>query len=461
MSFNNRADAGRRLGARLDRFKGTNSVVLGLPRGGVPVAAAVAEALGVPLDVILVRKLGVPYQPELAMGAIGEGGVRVVDSSTMRASGVTEHELAAVEARERTELDRRAQHLRGGRALVDLTGRTALVIDDGIATGSTARAACRIARARGARRVVLATPVAPPEAEAELTHDSHIDDVVCLQTPHPFRAVGEWYDDFSQTSDDEVLDCLARADARAERRSPPEPLASHHGQDLPRRPARDEEVLVITGSVDLPGHLAVPPGATGVIVFAHGSGSSRHSPRNRFVADVLHQHGLGTLLLDLLTGEEEVDRAHVFDIEMLARRLAGAARWLRSVQGVADLPVGLFGASTGAAAALAAATDPRLGVRAIVSRGGRPDLAGPRLGRVTASTLLLVGARDEIVLELNRDAQALLRCKARLEIVSGATHLFEEPGTLRSAADLAAGWFVDHLAHAELSDDGDASGYWG
>lgn len=458
MSFKNRADAGRRLAARLDRFRGTDVVVLALPRGGVPVADAVAEGLGAPLDVILVRKLGVPYQPELAMGAIGEGGVRVIDALTMRMAGVTEHELAAVEARERVELERRARHLRGDRPLVSLSGRTALVIDDGIATGSTARAACRIARARGASHVVLAVPVAPPDAAAELTHDDDIDDVVCLETPHPFRAVGEWYADFSQTTDEEVLDCLARADARAAHASPREPLAPRQAQSTPARGV-DGDVSVDADGVHLPGHLAMPPGAAGIVVFAHGSGSSRHSPRNRFVADVLHQSGLGTLLFDLLTSDEEVDRSNVFDIELLAARLAGATRWLRTVPDVGTRPVGLFGASTGAAAALAAAADQRLGVRAVVSRGGRPDLAGPRLPAVTAPTLLIVGARDEVVLELNREAQAQLRCETRLAIVPGATHLFEEPGTLHAAADLAAGWFVDHLGARQ---DPDApSGFWG
>lgn len=459
MSFVNRADAGRRLAARLDRFRGADVVVLALPRGGVPVAEAVARDLGAPLDVILVRKLGVPYQPELAMGAIGEGGVRVIDPMTMRMAGVTEHELAAVEARERIELERRSRHLRGDRPLVALAGRTALVVDDGIATGSTARAACRIARARGATRVVLAVPVAPPEAAAELTHDGDIDDVVCLDTPHPFRAVGEWYVDFSQTTDEEVLDCLARADARAAHAAPSEPLTPRSAPATVTRSGRNDDVSVDAGGVLLPGHLVVPPEGVGLVVFAHGSGSSRHSPRNRFVAEVLHRSGLGTLLFDLLTPDEEVDRSNVFDIDLLARRLAAAAGWLRDEPGAGGPPIGLFGASTGAAAALAAAADPRLDIRAVVSRGGRPDLAGPRLPAVTAPTLLIVGARDEVVLELNREAGAQLRCETRLAVVPGATHLFEEPGTLQAAADLAASWFVDHLGHRVEQDA--PSSFWG
>jgi putative phosphoribosyl transferase len=185
-----------------------------------------------------------------------------------------------------------------------------------------------------------------------------------------------------------------------------------------------------------------------VVVFAHGSGSSRHSPRNRYVAQVLHRAGLGTLLFDLLTVEEETRRANVFDIELLAGRLGQAVGWVQRQPGVDQLPVGLFGASTGAAAALWAATAPGVDVAAVVSRGGRPDLAGPRLAQVRAPTLLLVGSLDGAVLGMNRTAAARLTCTHRLTVVPGASHLFEEPGALDAAARLAAGWFTQHLTTA-------------
>ncbi len=194
------------------------------------------------------------------------------------------------------------------------------------------------------------------------------------------------------------------------------------------------------------GHLTLPNGATGVVVFAHGSGSSRHSPRNRYVAAVLNQAGLGTLLFDLLTAGEEHDRANVFDIDLLAHRLVDVTRWLRAQPAASSLPIGYFGASTGAAAALWAATEPGAGIAAVVSRGGRPDLAGPRLRAVTAPTLLIVGGNDDVVVDLNRRAQAQLRCESRLAVVPGATHLFEETGTLQAAAGLARDWFTSHLA---------------
>lgn len=212
------------------------------------------------------------------------------------------------------------------------------------------------------------------------------------------------------------------------------------------------------GGVVLEGNLTVADGASGIVVFAHGSGSSRHSPRNRAVAAALREGGLGTLLLDLLTAPEEaVDErtGHLrFDIDLLANRLVGATDWLGEQDGTRDLSIGYFGASTGAGAALLAAAQRPDAVRAVVSRGGRPDLAGPALGRVRAPTLLIVGSNDPVVLELNREAFERLRCEKRLEIVPGATHLFEEPGTLDLAAALAREWFRAHLAGGAIGAAG-------
>lgn len=201
--FRDRRDAGRQLAEALSDLAEEDSVVLGLPRGGVPVAFEVARALGKPLDVIVVRKLGVPFQPELAMGAIGEDGVLIVNHEVRRLARIGENAFRAVERRERIELARLAERFRGDKPRVEVTGRTAIVVDDGIATGSTARAACDVARAHGARRVVLAVPVAPSSAIAELAEVA--DEFVCLQCPNPFFAVGYFYDDFSPTSDDDVV----------------------------------------------------------------------------------------------------------------------------------------------------------------------------------------------------------------------------------------------------------------
>jgi len=211
MRFRNRSDAGQRLASRLQFLRGEDVVVLGLPRGGVPVAAAVARGLGAPLDVILVRKLGVPAQPELGLGAIGESGARVINPEVVRYAHVSEEQIAQVEAKERAELQRRAQRFRGDAPHVPLAGRTAIIVDDGIATGSTARAACQVARALGAAVVVLAVPVAPPSAERSLRGDA--DEMICLEMPDRFLAIGEWYEDFAQTSDEEVVALLRAAQA--------------------------------------------------------------------------------------------------------------------------------------------------------------------------------------------------------------------------------------------------------
>ncbi|MFV5990953.1 phosphoribosyltransferase family protein [Streptomyces sp. NPDC056231] len=442
MHFADRTDAGRRLAGLLTNLAGEDVVVLGLPRGGVLVAAEVAEALGAPLDIIVVRKLGVPFQPELGMGAIGEDGVRVVNEEVMHATRTTEEELAAVEERERAELDRRARRYRGSRPRTGVRGRTVVVVDDGVATGSTARAACLIARGQGAARVVLAVPVAPEGWTAKMQDAA--DELVCPSTPVGFLGIGQFYEDFAQTTDSEVIACLERA---AERLSGSGPLGSA-AQDAARSaapPVADPDVVVHAGPVRLAGQLAVPEGATGLVVFAHGSGSSRHSPRNRSVSDSLNRVGLATLLFDLLTAEEELDRANVFDTALLGRRLTDTTHWLLEQPEAQGLAVGYFGASTGAAAALWSAAEPGSPAVAVVSRGGRPDLAGPRLPAVTAPTLLIVGGEDEVVLDLNRQAQAQLRCESRLAVVPGATHLFEEPGALAQVAHLATEWFTGHL----------------
>ncbi len=213
---------------------------------------------------------------------------------------------------------------------------------------------------------------------------------------------------------------------------------------------RDDEVVVDAAGASVAGRLTVPRHPRGIVVFAHGSGSSRHSPRNRFVAEVLQSAGLATLLFDLLTPAEEQDRANVFDIDLLARRLIDVTVWLRTADGTAGLPVGYFGASTGAGAALRAAADSSVDIAAVVSRGGRPDLAGPALPLVRAPVLLIVGGRDETVLELNRQAAAAITAPCRIAVVPGATHLFSEPGTLEQVAVLARDWFDDHITPIPL-----------
>ncbi len=214
---------------------------------------------------------------------------------------------------------------------------------------------------------------------------------------------------------------------------------------MPREQAF-EDVIVQTGGIALPGMLSLPAGAGGIVIFAHGSGSSRHSTRNQAVAHWLVEKNCATLLFDLLTPAEAEDRRNVFDIPLLGKRVAAATRWWKESTRAASLPIGYCGASTGAGAALMAASEMGDEIAAVVSRGGRPDLAIPLLPKVVSPTMLIVGSRDETVLDLNRKAQHHLRCENELVVIDGATHLFEESGTLEQAAAAAADWFVNHFA---------------
>lgn len=446
--FRDRRDAGRKLASHLGAYRRASPIVLGLPRGGVPVAYEVARALEAPLDVCVVRKLGAPMQPELGLGAVGEDGVVYVDRDTMDRLGVAEEELDAIIATKRAAVDAQVQRFREGAPPLDVRGATVIVVDDGVATGGSARAALQTLRARGAGALVLAVPVGAAETLDDLA--TVADEVVCLHPEETFYAVSPWYEDFSPTTEEDVIELLGRA--RAERAA--SPAARARGESERVRVTSRREVKIPAGEARLEGTLTVPPNARGLVLFAHGSGSSRHSPRNQYVARVLQEAGLATLLFDLLTEEEErIDArtAHLrFDVSLLASRLGAATDWAQKDERTRALDLGYFGASTGAAAALIAAAERPGVVRAIVSRGGRPDLAEESLARVEAPTLLLVGGLDGEVLTLNRETLYFLGCEKLLEIVPDATHLFEEPGALDRVARSAAGWFTSHLGARAL-----------
>jgi putative phosphoribosyl transferase len=423
LRFIDRADAGRQLAAELMHLAPDQPVILGLTRGGIPVAARVAEALGAPLDMLVVSKVGAPGQPELGLGAVAEGGIQVMDLVLGERVGLGPDELPRLMRSQGRVLDERVAALRRTHPRMALDGRVAIVVDDGLATGSTAHAAVRSAYRAGAARVIIAVPVGSPDAVQRMR--SVADDVVCLATPHPFVAVGRYYDHFDQVDDAVALGLL--------------PSRSHPLSDEPA------EVRIHAGETYLTGDLAVPLTAEQLVIFAHGSGSSRLSPRNRRVAQGLRDGGIATLLLDLLTEDEARDRRAVFDIDLLADRLEATLAWTRMDPRTHHLRLGLFGASTGAAAALvAAARCPDL-VGSVVSRGGRPDLARTWLPIVKAPTLLIVGGDDVEVLRLNREALTRLHCPCALEVVPGAGHLFEEPGALDHVMVRARDWFARSL----------------
>lgn len=427
LPFRNREDAARQLAIALAKFRGSRPVILAIPRGAVPMGRILADALDAELDVVLVRKLGAPGNPEFAIGAVDERGA-VMLGEYVEASGA-DRAYVEQEARRQLELIRaRRASYRPGQAPVALAGRTVIVVDDGLATGSTMIAALKAARAQAPAHLVCAVPVAAGDSLSDVARFA--DEVVCLATPWPFGAVGYFYRDFSGVSDEDVVALLAGS-----------PLAASRAQG-----AAALAVRIPADGIDLEGDLVLPDSPGGLVLFAHGSGSSRHSSRNRYVAQVLNERGLATLLFDLLSPEEDRDASKRFDIELLAQRLDAALQWARQETSLRGLGVGLFGASTGAAAAIQVAAGRPGEISALVSRGGRPDLAGTHaLSRLEAHALLIVGGADTDVLALNREARAATHNRAELVVVPGATHLFEEPGTLEQAAQLAAEWFVRWL----------------
>lgn len=434
--FRDRMDAGRRLASLLARrgYAGRSDLlVLGLPRGGVPVAAEVARALGAPLDALPVRKLGVPGVEEMAMGALAPGGVVAFTDYVIQYLGVPGHVVERVLAREARELARREHTYRAGRPPPAVLGRTVIVVDDGLAMGASLRAAVLALRPGGPARVVAAVPVAWRSSCEELRAD--VDELVAVAATEPFHTVSHWYQEFAPTTDEEVCALLGVA-APVAAVAPAVGVGDDGGLAL--------AVSIPVGGAEIRGDLRVPKGAESVVVFAHGSGSSRRSYRNRFTAGVLQEEGFGTLLLDLHTPAEQVEDAATgrlrFDVALLAARLGGATDWLVRQGPLPSPTVAYVGASTGAAAALIAAAERTGVVRAVVCRGGRPDLAGPAMERVAAPTLLIVGELDPEVLTLNQGAEARMRAEVRLAVVPGAGHIFEEPGTLGEAARLTTEW---------------------
>jgi putative phosphoribosyl transferase len=445
MLFRDRQDAGQQLAAGLAAYADLEDVVvLGIPRGGVSVAFEIAKILRAPMDIFLSRKLGVPGHEELAFGAIAADDGRFLDHDLIRAAGLSPHQVDGVIQATQAALNERARIYRGALPPLRINGRIAILVDDGIATGASVLAAISALRQMKPKKIIVAVPVAPSSTCRWLR--SMVDELVVISAREDFYAVGQFYDQFSQVSDKEVIEILKHANAlRAmdvTRNKPGAPIVNRH------------EVSIMVDGLRLEGSLGLPNDPKGIVVFAHGSGSSLHSPRNQYVARILHNHGLATLLFDLLSpAEESIDRRTAefrFDIPLLAKRLIGVTRWVANQPQLKDLAIGYFGASTGAAAALVAGARLSGLVAAVASRGGRPDLAGNELRRVRAHTLLLVGSLDETVIQLNRKALAELGCQTKeLVVIPGASHLFEEPGTLEEVARLTAQWMIRYLAHSE------------
>lgn len=431
MYFKDRNQAGELLAARILADEGGDfkkPLVIALPRGGVPVAFPIAKRLEAYLGVLLVRKLGVPQNPEYALGAVVEDGQVVLNAEAISLLGGENARLKKIieetVASAVREMKRQQNLYRGERSPPKIKDRSVIVVDDGLATGSTMSAAVSSLKRRGASQISVAVPVASHETVESLKKD--VDHFYVLHEPKALRSVGEWYEDFRQITDEEVVRLLQI--------SPDDSGAS----------TSRKEVQIKVDDIRLDGELSQPEKCRGWILFAHGSGSSRKSPRNLKVARALNEAGFGTLLFDLLAPNESNDWHNIFDIDLLAYRLSEVTKWLKSQSEWAGLPIGFFGASTGAAAALQACAENHPDIFAIVCRGGRPDLAWEHLLDVKSPVLLIVGGEDHEVIELNREAHARLP-GSKIEIVTGAGHIFEEPGALEQVIKLARDWFTQAL----------------
>jgi putative phosphoribosyl transferase len=443
--FRNRQEAGKKLASHLKELKLKNPVIIALPRGGVPIGAEIAKELHAELDVLNVRKVGAPGNPEYGIGAITEGGLYWLNDQTIEALRISPKTIKPLLDHELNEVNRRISTYRHDRPLTDLTDKTVILVDDGLATGVTALVAIQYLEQQAVREIIFAVPVCARDSAKIIK--SQVNRMICLEQPERLYAVGLWYEDFSQLSDLEVTQLLNQFSKRKK--------TSHPSLDASKLRTEavtleiDEEIQISEGLIQLPGHICLPSPCSGIVLFAHGSGSSRLSPRNQEVARILNQHQIATLLFDLLSPTEANDRTRVFDIPFLAKRLILATRWIQRQSWYhQSIPLGYFGASTGGGAALWAAAELGYEVSAVVSRGGRPDLALPRLREVIAPTLLIVGGYDEEVIDMNEYALDFLT-NGQVIIIPNATHLFEEPGTLEAVALHAAHWFKSHFRSRE------------
>lgn len=430
--FKNREEAGKILTEKLLEFQNIDPVILALPRGGVPIAYEIALKLHAALDVVLVKKIGAPGHEEFAIGAIAEDEKPILNEKIISQYKFNPDDIENMIIKRISEIRARSKVYRQKYPAIPLKGRNVIVVDDGLATGATMLAAISWLRTQDVKKIIVATPVSSKEAADEIK--KNVDEFISLIIPENMMAVGMWYKDFTQVSDEEVLKCLQK----------------QKGQETA---INQRNVWIDDGEARLPGVLTVPAHPKGLILFAHGGGSSHKSPRNLFVSKALNDAGFGTLLFDLLTVSEALDRKNVFDISLMTDRLLAATAWVKKIY--PSLPLGYFGASTGAAAALGAAED-RLDIFSIVSRGGRPDLALDSLPKVYAPTLLIVGEEDAPVIPLNELAKNKLK-NSEIMLIPKAGHLFEEPGTLEQVVEYAVSWFSRCLTlHLETNIDSHA-----
>jgi putative phosphoribosyl transferase len=391
--------------------------------------------LGAPLDVLVTAPLDLPDATDARVGAVCERAPAMFDGGAAQVH-LSAEQRGTIEDRARAEVERRVERYRGGRPLPDLTGRTVLVVDDGLASGTTARAAVAAVRAHGARRVVVAVPVTPVSVLAELL--SVADDVVCVTAPATLGSIGRWYDEFPTVTDDDVVDVLSTA-----------PVATD--EQRVDRTTVSRSVDVVVDDVEYPATLAIPERSSGVVVIGHLGDNSGRAVQTETIAARLHDDRLATLCVDLLAAGEAHDRQVAADVALLGDRLAGAVHWVTSLPEVRGLPVGCFGAGPVAPAALLAAVGARETVDAVVSCSGRPDLAGDRLPDVRAPVLLIVGGRDHVAVTLHRRAGEQLGGQSQVVVMPGSCYRLRNAEVVDAVSREASQWFRHHLAAAAAS----------
>ncbi len=415
-TFENRIEAAELLVPLLQDLKDQNPLILAVPRGAIPMGRILATALNGELNILLVRKIRHPFHPELAIGAVTEfGDVIVTPPESLSSDEIERAALQEIQALEKKRARYTGQH-----KMVDVQGRTVVLVDDGVATGSTLAAGIRSLKSQGAHRIIVAVPVSSESAVSRLQAEGA--EVRAYYVPQFFGAVSYFYKDFPQISDSEVGEFFR---------------------------VQSVQVEIANGKEKYKAVLGKALSPKGFVLFVSGSSGGRLNPRNQYLADFLNRQGISTMLVDLLSEEESKDKSNTFDIQLLADRVLKFTEWIERSPEFRHLPLGYIGANTGAGAALRAVVVAGARVSAVVSRGGRPDLAGDILAKVQTPTLLLVGGKDHLVVDLNESAFRKLKAEKRMEVIPRASHLFEEPGTLQQVAELTADWFQKYFTQAQ------------
>lgn len=443
MVFKDRRDAGKQLAQLLTKQRENHPLIIALSKGGVVIGSEIAKTLKADLDLLVVKKIGIPEAPEYIIGAVTEQGHYYLNDAALSKAGLTPKDINPLIQQKQESILEKVLLYRNHRELSPISHRDVIVVDDGLASGSSARVSLEYLKSFHPHQLTLAVPVCPGRTIPLLT--PYCDELVSLIQPQDLQPSSEYYGDYFQVTDQQVR--LILNSFRKMKSTQPSRLSLTPQKKVSIPLGQSIEIQIHDHHIQLPGLLHIPKLCYGIAIFSHGSGSSRLSPRNQKVASQLNAQGIGTLLFDLLTPQESNQSKNVFDIPLLGSRLLLSVNWIKNQPLIQDMPLGLFAASTGAAAALWAAAVLKDEINAVVSRGGRPDLAMSSLSEVVAPVLLIVGQKDAPVIELNQKAMQNLP-QSKLIVIPQASHLFEEPGTLEQVAQEAVSWLNHNFLDA-------------